>query len=585
MVTTGLEIYRYRNVKVAYFAGSSAYPSWLGLKIVRSIPRPCDGEGWEERFQEWLETERQRVEDLIQRLPPDAFDGDGPLELEVDCDDPQYECRTINYFVRCDYLSDSVINQIYEVDLDNVCFTYQNYPVYNLDNIPSDDIFLAELKAGNETWGYYPEHGYVHKIVPYPSEEDPAILQEYDQSCKGTLTACEVLGVSENQSNVQELRTRWAEFLVGSHHRENCREYTEVKLENNAAQYARDAILPSTYKKLLCLINELFRPYAYPEYPVKVHYDFRKHKLRQLGDSDVYVVRTDTVATIHNHLNNPLALRTGTYNLFKTVMDNWTTGERFVYGLLFTGLRCVLVRIDRKESMFVHSDVIPFFFPEYEPGTSTPGITAVARLAGRVDVEYFDKLEFYSDRVDSDLNLFFPCYAMKSSLFDKLPTEILQEIASHITRIDSLAIFAAICPRNRFASRRASLSIFVSRFQLNLMPQRTHIIDAESYFLLKKRAFASVTFMVCYDGRRLGEWRDHTTRCPDNLLCIFAHFKHYDSDRRGIIFREHLNLDLFYRSSVGQVAYGLYEEIWKSEESQDDTADSTDGARLGTEQD
>ncbi|KAL0564756.1 hypothetical protein V5O48_017281 [Marasmius crinis-equi] len=373
--------------------------------------------------------------------------------------------------------------------------------VYNLDHIPSNDIFVAELNGISRTRGYSPEHGYVRKIIPYPSEEDRAILEEYDQSCKGTLAVCELLGVSEKQAEVQEMRIRWAEFLVGSHHRENSPgSYTEVKLEN-AGQTTRDALLSSTYEKLLHLNEEPFHPYAHTE-------------ARKVGR----IRFVEEYGSNHSQPpQQPLSHCTGACNLFKTVIDNWTTAGRVVYGLLFSGSRCVLVRVDREESTFVHSNVLPFF-PNYGSRRTTTGITAVARLAGRVDVEYFDKLEFSYEKRD--------CYVMKFSLFDQLPSEILQEITYHITGIDVLAIFAAICPRNLLASRMSSLFTIVFGFQLyGLMPERELIVDdGASLDILRNRTFASVGFRMRYDGLSyLREWQHKLL--PKNVLCIFT-FSH-----------------------------------------------------------
>ncbi|KAL0566388.1 hypothetical protein V5O48_015624 [Marasmius crinis-equi] len=242
-------------------------------------------------------------------------------------------------------------------------------------------------------------------------------------------------------SDVEETRLCWARVLVGSDYMKNQNYHSEIQLENNAGRNAKDAIPTPSYWRLVCLMHELFRSYAYPDgrysHGVKVAYN-----LQRLG-SDTYALRKDTVFRLHNHLDNPLSLHTGAYKLFQTVKDYWTTEDwpRVVYGFLFPALD-------------VRCETFPFFLNK---GSFPTGITAVARLASRIDVDFFDELEFplESWRHKKPVR---QTYALDHNLFDKLPPELLQQIALHINNIETLMIFADISPRNRLASRHASLS-------------------------------------------------------------------------------------------------------------------------------
>ncbi|KAL0566389.1 hypothetical protein V5O48_015625 [Marasmius crinis-equi] len=126
MGTRGLRIYRYKNVKVAYYVSSDAYPSGVGLDLANSIPKPSDGVGWEERFQEWLNAQRLRVEQQIaELLPPEQLRKTGAAMYEVENDDGSFPPI---FYIRRDPPVD-VIEWTYEIDLDNLCFLVNSRPI------------------------------------------------------------------------------------------------------------------------------------------------------------------------------------------------------------------------------------------------------------------------------------------------------------------------------------------------------------------------------------------------------------------------------------------------------------------------
>ncbi|KAF9259293.1 hypothetical protein L218DRAFT_963734 [Marasmius fiardii PR-910] len=79
MATKGLVVYRYKRVKYAKRSHHDSYPGGLGVKLLNEIPKPSDGEGWQARFEEWLQKHRAMMEKSI----ADATWGMSPEEVEA----------------------------------------------------------------------------------------------------------------------------------------------------------------------------------------------------------------------------------------------------------------------------------------------------------------------------------------------------------------------------------------------------------------------------------------------------------------------------------------------------------------------
>ncbi|KAL0565678.1 hypothetical protein V5O48_016338 [Marasmius crinis-equi] len=446
MGTRGYIVYRYKRVRYYLYNHCDSYPDGLGADLVEDIPKPSDGEGWQCRFEEWLEENRRFMERMISEATKDM----SPDEVEnLYVEYRSREGLDFNGELR----TDSFIKWIYEIDLDNLCFLVNSRPRHRLDYMPPAYVFAYGPDASDEPIDVY---DYVHKLIPYPSEEDPVALQNYSESCTGTVALHELLIIDECLSHIEQLRLRWVEFLIAYDMRKNEKEYYDVlKLEANDGIGPLDAIPPRSRQKLQDLLHQIFRPYCYGS--------LGSNPLGFLpGCADIYLLRSDVVFCIHNHLDNADALRTGSYYLFRAIMDNWTTSgisqERVVYGILFSGKRCAIVRVDREEAKFAHTKTM-VFFPD-EPaveGPSTKGIIALARMASRIDPDCF--ATFGSKAAE-------PVLTSSAGLLDKLPAELLDNIAHYFIDFHHLRGFAGVSTRTRDAALRASVSyIFFKGFR------------------------------------------------------------------------------------------------------------------------
>ncbi|KAF9259292.1 hypothetical protein L218DRAFT_990118 [Marasmius fiardii PR-910] len=471
MGTGGYIVYRYKRVKYAKCSRHDSYPEYLGVKLLCKIPKPSDGEGWQARFEEWLQEHRAMMEKSI----ADATCGMSPEEVEA-VDIIESDDKNERWFFNADHepLRDPFFPWVWEMDLDNLCFLVNGHPLHRLDYLPTEEVFLSDysedeyafLRSNTEELS---KHAYVHKIILRPSEEDPATLHNYSLFCAGTVLLHEILGVKETLSHAEILRLRWVEILVGCAKFKGGRcariEHSVLKLEANGGASALDAIPARTCEKLKDLIFQIFRPYFYG-----LHYFLReplgRRSRRTLpGCPNIYILRHNTVFCIQNHLDDPNCLHTSSYNLFKAIMDNFPAAvpqEPFIYGILFSGTQCAIVRVDRRESRFTHTTSMPFFPNDYlhEP-RSSGGITALARLASKIDPDYFEIDSNYSKFVGGPLS-------SRGGLFEKLPLELIDMIADMCSH-DFLHLrnFAGISTRTRDAALNASVRcIFIDNFRL-----------------------------------------------------------------------------------------------------------------------
>ncbi|KAF9262102.1 hypothetical protein L218DRAFT_960769 [Marasmius fiardii PR-910] len=384
---------------------------------------------------------------MMENFIADVTKDMSPEELEaansIQCDEYgiYFDCKSKPPLINI-YHDD--VAWIWEMDLDP-------FEVFLNDYSPTKNDFL---RSNTEELS---KHAYVHKIVPRPSEEDPATLQNHSLFCTGMAPLHEILGVEETLSHTETLRLHWVEILVGCARNPGARwvqtEHVVLKLEANGGASALDAIPARTCSKLKDLIYQIFRPYFYG---LSYHRIGREAGRTLPGCPNLYLLRHNTVFCIQNHLDDPNCLHTSSYNFFKAIMDNFATPisqEPFVYGVLFSGTRCAIVRVDRKKAKFTHT-VTMTFFPNDFKSRSSAGITALARLASKIDPDCFQ----FGGRLLSS----------RGGLFEKLPPELIDMIADFCSHdFLHLCRFAHISTCTRDAALNASVRyIFIDGSRL-----------------------------------------------------------------------------------------------------------------------
>ncbi|KAF9262072.1 hypothetical protein L218DRAFT_1078251 [Marasmius fiardii PR-910] len=465
MGTGGYTVYRYKRVKYAIRSDYDSYPEGLGVQVLSKIPKPSDGKRWKIRFEKWLDEHRAMMEKIIVGVTR----GMSPEQVEAIRVRARDESEQELYFFngKKEPLDMWAACYVWEMDLDNLCFWVNGFPLYRLDYLPTKKVFLNDCLAEKTFLTSNTKHAYVHKIIPRPSEEDPATLHNYSLSCAGTAPLYEILGVKETLSRTETLRLRWVEVLVGCAREPSGRCPTTeltiaLELEANSGASTLEAISTNTCEKLKGLTYRIFRPYSYT-YGSRHSFDSHKPRRTLPGCPNIYLLRHNTVFCIQNHLDNPNCLHTSSYNLFKAIMDNFSAPiaqEPFVYGVLFSGTRCAIVRVDRKAARFTHTTTIPFFPNDYR-SRSSAGITALARLASKIDPDYFEIDSGFSEFARGPLS-------SRGGLFEKLPLELIDTIADFCSHnFLHLRKFAGISICTRDAALNVSARyIFIDGFRL-----------------------------------------------------------------------------------------------------------------------
>ena len=118
MGTRGYKVYRHKGRYYVHYNHYDSYPSCYGLQVLREIPRNS-----KEEFEEWLKKTRE--------------EGDAQRDSK-ELNDPD----AIDYVSDEQPVNDIFIEWIYEIDLDNLVFHVDSRPLFRLDNMPPEDIFV-----------------------------------------------------------------------------------------------------------------------------------------------------------------------------------------------------------------------------------------------------------------------------------------------------------------------------------------------------------------------------------------------------------------------------------------------------------
>ncbi|KAJ7597716.1 hypothetical protein C8J56DRAFT_1109129 [Mycena floridula] len=122
--TPGATEHRYQGKYRVEYNNNDSYPSGLDLEMKSEIPAAkIEFEVWLEKTGAWFDAEYEESLQLPPPADPDEGFHDSPLQNDV------------------------FIEWIYTIDLDNLIFHVQSHPVFRLDNMPNDDMFVSGLEG------------------------------------------------------------------------------------------------------------------------------------------------------------------------------------------------------------------------------------------------------------------------------------------------------------------------------------------------------------------------------------------------------------------------------------------------------
>jgi hypothetical protein len=122
MGTRGFKVYRYKGRYFVQYNHMDSYPEGLGVNLIGGIPWADATPG---QFQKWLTATRKAVENRMREL-----EGGNDSRKWVTDEQP---------------VNDLFIEWVYELDLDNLVFHIDTFPVFRLDHIPPHDLFVKAI--------------------------------------------------------------------------------------------------------------------------------------------------------------------------------------------------------------------------------------------------------------------------------------------------------------------------------------------------------------------------------------------------------------------------------------------------------
>jgi hypothetical protein len=425
MGTRGNKVYRYKGRYYVYYNHWDSYPSVFGLEVLHEIPRNVP----KEEFEEWVRKTREYV--YAQR----------DSQVLNDPDD------STNYVSDKQPKNDIFIEWIYEIDLDNLVFHVDSQPLFRLDNMPPDDLFLKAISFDHFGHRAFFEHTPIHFRYDWrapPPTPSPESLAAYN-SChirSSTSSVHDLLGIPVALSSIERVRTTFIELLVTRRMTERSVGH-DVRVLENAPD--RDHIPQSMLELALSLVKFAVGP---PIYSLDLWLCRPYHKI----DWDFVWVRKDVCLRITTHLDDEDNLRASIGNLVHHINirpDKVGT----IYGVACSIFHCAIVRVDKDlhGTSFAHTLAIKFLPSFYARKMSTPGIEALSRLGCQSSgVEFVDIIpdEYGSGnpRRKSTTDRVFLVTDMPGSAVKKVPVEVWTRIGDFLASSSDLVNLASISP-------------------------------------------------------------------------------------------------------------------------------------------
>jgi hypothetical protein len=435
MGTRGQIVYRHKGRYYVYYNHWDSYPNGLGLKLLDEIPRNVS----KEEFEEWVRKIRKYA--YAQRNSQELND---PADPSTYVSDKQPELD-----------NDIPIEWIYEIDLDNLVFHVNSQPLFRLDIMPPDDIFVKSISFDH--FSHYAPYEHTPTQFRYdwrapPPSPLPQSLVAYNRynNRSSTSSVHDLLSVPVALSSIDRVRTALVELLVT-----RCMADPDVGHDVRVLENVpdRDHIPESMLLLALSLVNFAVGP-PIPSLSRKVY-----------GNTCDFVwIRNDVCLRITTHLDDEVILKASIGDLvhhINTTLDKVGT----VYGIACSIFHCAIVRVDKNElaTSFAHTPALQFLPSFYARTMFTPGIEALSRLGCQASgVEFLNAISDAKKlpRVTHKEVL------TTGSVAAKVPVEVWTRIGDFITSPADLVTLASISPRAMSAAADLTRLPLVDEFRL-----------------------------------------------------------------------------------------------------------------------
>jgi hypothetical protein len=477
MGTRGYRIYRSKGRYHILYNHLDSYPDGFGLQVLYEIPRGVS----KEEFEKWVTLTREDLDTKFTELDSD------PRKNEYVLDEHPED--------------DIFIEWVYVIDLDNLVFHVNRMPMFRLDNMPPDDVFVKSISYNHFGHKALDEHTpiqYRYNWRAPPPSPPPKSSIAYT-SCpnrSSTSSIHELLRTPMTMSSIERARTTLVGPLI-------TRLMTErsvcICLRGLEAVPDRRHIPKRMLKLALSFVNfavGLPNP-SMPCNPSGITWD-------------CIWIRKDVCLCITTHLDDEENLQASIGHLIRHIDYSHKVGT--IYGIACSIFHCAIVRLDKDErgTSFAHTPALEFLPSFYAREIRTPGIEALSRLGCQASgVEFLDAISEAHNR---------PCltHGRSRSVASKVPVEVWTNVGNFITSPIDLVNLAHISPQALSAAADLARYPWVLDYRLvdafgsiSPLPETTEDInEIEQYHLQLGRA----KFTAVKDGRHVTvELREYGT--------------------------------------------------------------------------
>ena len=407
--TSGFKVYRSKKRYVIRNIYSGAYLDSLGLEVLHEIPRGVS----KEEFKKWVRSTREILDAKFKTLDSDS------RKEEYTTEEPLMDYEYGEW--------------IYEINLDYLTFFFNHIPMFRLDNMPPDDVFLRSISFNH--FGHHALHEhtpvqYRHKWRAPPPLPHPKSSMAY-KSCpnrSSTSSIHELLGTPMALSAIERARAAFVGPLI-----------TRFMIERDVGLF------------LLRVLEAVSGRVHIPDYLLRLALTFVNFAVGPPNPSlpcnssgitwDFIWIRKDVCLRFTTHLDDEGNLQASIGDLIHHINETRTAGT--FYGIVCSILHCAIVRFDKDErgTSFAHTPPLQFLPSAYAREICTPGIEALSRLGCQASgVEFLNSISEAHHRPRL-------MHGRSRTMASKVPVEIWRNIGEFITSPIDLVNLAHISPQ------------------------------------------------------------------------------------------------------------------------------------------
>ncbi|KDQ65034.1 hypothetical protein JAAARDRAFT_28696 [Jaapia argillacea MUCL 33604] len=418
MGTRGYKVYRHRGYYFVYYNHNDSYPRVLGLDMLSTIPRDP------KRFQRWVTRMRERLDGILESSEEH--------DVAIQQEQPQ---------------NDLLIEWIYEIDFDHFVFHVDSEPLFRLDNMPPEYIFLGSIgfdHYGHRSYRRSTPEEYRYEWRSPPPVVDVTAIEEYVRLCPGAESSIsDLLSLNNLMSDREAVRIGLWEVVVGSLMRSSDIAHRLLEWETYTD---RDGIPTHMHKLAL----QFLQISAGPMLALSSIMNFASAPEPLDLTQPVLWVRGDICARVTTHLDDESNRRACVVTLIEECKKR-SNDTSPVFGIAFSFYHIVIVSIQKNmggDWSIRHTEALQYLPSFFATSPSTPGITALGQLFNRHDPHIFEAC--FDLLVPEGLRYLYRILPLPETCgLSRLPAELWDLVCGHLTNPRHLIQFGCISKETR----------------------------------------------------------------------------------------------------------------------------------------